>query len=95
MFSRITHYQFDTSRTDEVVAKMGELKQLIQAIPGIKVCLSSWKEDGNGVTVAVYEDQAAAEAAQESVTAVWSTMAEFLTSPPSAEEYESAEDMLG
>lgn len=95
MYSRITHYQFDTAQTDAMLAQMDSLKQQIQAIPGISICVSNWREDGNGVTVAVYNSQEEAEAAAETVQGIWASMGQYLTSTPSTEVYSSAENLLG
>jgi hypothetical protein len=95
MYARVTNYQFDPSQTDAIVASMDDLKQKIQSISGLSTCITSWKEDGSGVTIAVYESQDAADAAAEQVMAVWSTIGAYLTAPPVTEVYETVENMLG
>jgi quinol monooxygenase YgiN len=94
MYARVTNFQIDPSQVEAVTAAMEGIKPKIQTIPGIKSCLSSWREDGNGVTVAVYEDQEAAEAATESVKEIWASMGQYLTSAPTTEVYDTVEDLL-
>ena len=94
MYARITHYQFDPAKIETVEARMGSLKEKIQTVQGLKICTSQWREDGNGVTVAVYEDQAACEAATETVMAIWAEFSDALTAVPSTEVYDTVEDLL-
>ncbi len=95
MYARITHYQMDPSREDEVVAKLDSFTSQIQAMPGVVAAYSSWRsEDGHGVTTAIYESEAAAEGASTMAGNVWAELGPFLTAPPTAEVYENVRDML-
>ncbi len=94
MYARVTNFQVDATQTEAINAEIERLKPKIKAIPGIKSCLSSWREDGNGVTVAIYEDQESAEAAAETAKEIWSSMGQFLTSAPTTEFYDTVEDLL-
>jgi hypothetical protein len=94
MYARVSNYQFDPSQTDAIVASMDDLKQKIQSISGISTCITSWKEDGSGVTIAVYESKEAADAAAEQIMGIWSAIGQYLTATPVTEVYETVEDML-
>ena len=91
MYARITRYQCDPARLDEMTAKLDEIKKQIKAISGLVDVYSAWRADGNGVTTAIYENQASAEVAASQVQAVWSSMADILVSAPEAETYENVE----
>ena len=89
MYARITTYQCDPARLDEMTAKLDEIKAQVKAISGVIDAYSAWRADGNGVTTAIYESQAAAEAAATQVQAVWANLADFLIGVPKAETYEN------
>ncbi len=95
MYARITQYEMDPNREDEVVAKLDSFTSMIQAIPGVVAAYTSWRsEDGHGVTTAIYESQAAAEAATAQAQNIWAELGPFLTAPPTPGVYENVRDML-
>jgi hypothetical protein len=95
MYARVTTFQTDPARLDEVVSKIDEIKGQIKSIAGIVDSYSVWRSDGHGVTTAIYESQEAAEAASEQIQAIWGIMAEFLTATPSAEAYDNVAHLTG
>jgi hypothetical protein len=95
MYARITTTQGNPDREDEMVAKIDEIKVQIKALPGIVSSYTVWRSDGQGVTIAIYENQAAADAASEKIKVIWGGLAEFLTAAPSVEAYDNVADLLG
>ncbi len=95
MYARITTYQADPAKLDDMVSKLEEPKAQINTISGLVDVYSVWRSDGQGVTVAIYEDQEAAEAATSQVQAIWGGMMEYLTAAPQAETYDGVEHMTG
>jgi hypothetical protein len=93
MYARITNYQCDPSRLDEMTAKLDEVRAQVNAISGVVDIYTAWRADGNGVTAAIYESQEAADAAASQVQAVWAGLAEFLTGAPSLETYENVDHL--
>jgi hypothetical protein len=89
MYARVTTYQCDPSRLDDLTGKLDEIKAQVKAISGVVDVYSAWRADGNGVTAAIYESQAAAEAAASQVQAVWANLADLLVGAPNAEAYEN------
>jgi quinol monooxygenase YgiN len=89
MYARITTYQCDPARLDDLTAKLDEIKVQVKAISGVVEVYSAWSADGNGVTAAIYESQAAAEAATPHVQAIWAGLADLLVGVPNAEAYEN------
>jgi hypothetical protein len=86
----------DPSKEQEVVALLDKVAQRIKSIPGIVACYSSWRSaDGHGVTTAIYESQAAAEAGQSVATSVWAEMGPFMVAPPVPITYENVQNLLG
>lgn len=95
MYARVTQYRIDPSREAEVVAKLDALSARIKGVPGIVSAHSSWRSgDGQGVTMAIYESEAAAEAAADVVKSIWSELAPFMTAPPTPNVYENVQNLL-
>ncbi len=95
MYARVTQYQMDPNREDEVLAKLDGFTSRIQAIPGVVAAYTSWRsEDGHGVTTAIYESQAAAEDAATQAQSIWAELGPLLTAAPTPEVYENVRDML-
>ena len=89
MYARITTYQCDPARLDDLTAKLDGIKVQVKAISGVMEVYSAWRADGNGVTAAIYESQAAAEAATPQVQAIWADLTDLLVGAPNAETYEN------
>ncbi len=89
MYARITTYQCDPARLDDLTAKLDGIRAQVRAISGVVDVYSAWRADGNGVTTAIYESQAAAEAATPQVQAIWADLADILVGSPNAETYEN------
>ncbi len=89
MYARITTYRCDPSRLDDLIAKLDEIKAQVKAISGVVDVYSAWRADGNGVTAAIYESQAAADAAASQAQAIWADLADLLMGAPNTETYEN------
>ena len=95
MYARVTQYQLDPNREAEAVAQIERVGSRLKAIPGIVSAYSSWRsEDGHGVSVGIYESQAAADAAAPEVQRILSELAPLMTAPPSVEVFENVRDLL-
>lgn len=93
MFARITTYQGNPARLDDMTAKMDEIKGQVKAISGVLDVYSVWRADGQGVVTAIYDSQAAAEAATPQVQAIWGGLADLLMGTPKSETYDHVEHM--
>ena len=91
MFGRITKFQSDPARLDEMVAKIPHIRAATSAIEGSVANWAMWNEDGSGVAIAVYESEAAADAATAQIQAIWGGLADYLTAPPEVTNYAHAE----
>ena len=89
MYTRVTTFQADPSKLDEMAAQVDGVAAEISGIAGLNVAHVSWRDDGAGNVTAIYESQQAAEAATEQVMGVWSKLAEYLASSPTTETYNS------
>ena len=73
MYARVTQFQMDPAREAEAIATFDAVSGRVKALPGVISAYTSWRsEDGHGVTTAIYESQAAAEAVASEVQSIWS-----------------------
>ena len=93
MYARITSYTFNSETTDAMVERMETVKPKVKAVQGVISVHTCWCDDGTGVTIAIFESQAAADAAMPQVKAIWGELAEFLTSAPVMEVYPNVEHL--
>ena len=84
MFARVTTYRCDPAHLDDMADKLDQVKVRVAEISGLIDVYSAWREDGEGVTMAIYETQADAAAAAPHVQAIWDSLAGLLTSAPNS-----------
>jgi len=82
MFYRVTKYNFEDERFDEILAWGETNRALIEGIDGLRHVDVFRSAPGEGMIVAEYPNEAAFTAASESVSAVLGDMGQFMTSPP-------------
>ena len=95
MFARVSDYTCDPAKIDQIEARMPEIKAGIEAIAGVIDVYIVWGADGKGATMAIYESQAAAEAARDQIQAVWAIIADCLTAAPVVRTFDSVEHITG
>jgi hypothetical protein len=83
MYARVSNIQIDPSKLTQMKEAMPAAGAKLKQIPGILECMTCWDDSGKGTVFAVYESQAAADAAAESVRSVWGGLMGFLSAPPS------------
>ena len=88
MFTRITTW--NGNDIDAAQASIEAKREQVMSVPGIVSCHVAWNEDGSGVTVAVYESEAAAISSAAQIQAIWSDLASLFTAPPETVTYSSA-----
>ena len=59
MYARITKFQSDPAKLEEMVSRIPAIREQIAAIDGV-ANWAMWNEDGTGMAMAIYEDEAAA-----------------------------------
>ena len=95
MYARVTTFQIKPDRLDDMVAAVDAVRGQIARVAGIQSVHGAWRADGSGVTVAIYDSQASAEAAAATIQSIWGGLAEFLAAPPNAEAYDQVEKLAG
>ena len=82
MYARVSTIQIDPAKLAEMKAAMPSAGEKLKQIPGIKECITCWDDSGKGTVLAVYENQAAADAAAESIRSIWGGLMGYLMAPP-------------
>lgn len=91
MFTRITTW--NGNDTAAVRPAIEARREQILSVPGIVSCHVAWNGDGSGVTVAVYESEAAANASTEQIQAIWRDLASLFTASPETVTYSETIEM--
>jgi len=95
MYARITNFQFDPARQAEIEALLDDIKAEVKSVAGIVTVYSCYRADGHGVTTAIYESQTDADAASEKAKSIWAGLANLLTAPPDAQNYDNVHHLSG
>ena len=88
MYIRVTRFEDKVDKIDEAQALAWRLIPEIRQISGLKEFINAQRDDGSGITIAVYAGQADAEAALPKAKELWSRFSDVWASPPVTEEYE-------
>ena len=88
MYARVTTFQCDPSRLDELAAIIDEVKPKIEELPGVVDVYGMWRSDGHGMVTGIYRSERAAVAAAPQVLEIWGGLAGFLTATPRTETYD-------
>lgn len=88
MYARITTYHCKTETMDDAIALVEKLKPEMMEIPGLKHLFSTGNEDGNCALIGIYENREAAEAAMDTVRALFARFAEYIDSELQPHGYE-------
>ena len=70
---------------------VAQLGRLIKALPGMVDAHAAWREDGQGVVVAIYQSREHADAAMRRLQVIWGDLADLLVGSPRTDVYESVQ----
>lgn len=94
MYARVSTYRMKIESFDEAQAMIEGIRPQIAALPGLRDFKNVGRgSDGTGVVIAVYDDQAAAEAAAPAAGEIWAKFADHLAAPPESEGYDMVIDI--
>ncbi|MEM1075969.1 MAG: hypothetical protein AAGB07_03520 [Pseudomonadota bacterium] len=85
MFARMTSWKSNDASI--VQSSVESKREEILAVPGMLACYVVYNEDGTGVTFAVYESEAAAQASAAQIQAIYAELASIFTAPPETVTY--------
>ena len=89
MYARVTSFEVDPARRAELALKVEAMGPRAKALPGMIDAYVGWRDDGQGVLVAVYRDKEAADAAAAKIQAFWGDLAGLLGRAPEINVYDS------
>jgi hypothetical protein len=93
MYARVTNYQADPGRIDELRAKLPPIKAKLEEMDGLVDWYTVWRADGQGVVFTVFEDKAKADASLNEVRGIWAGLAALLKATPKAESFDNVETL--
>ena len=95
MFARVTAYRMNPDSEDEVVAMLDDIRAQTAKLGGLISSYTMWNDDGTGQTIAIYENEAAADAAVPVVQQMWGGLADHLLAAPEMTTYSKVEKIAG
>ena len=93
MYARVTNFQCDPARLDEMDSIREDIRGHLGGIDGLMSVNAAWNDDGTGTVMAIYESAEAAQAAADSIAELWGKMATVMTAAPEAVGYLHVDNM--
>lgn len=89
MYARVSRYKMKPESFADAQRRVEAMRPQIAALPGLRAWQNVGREsDASGVVFAIYDDQAAAEAAQPAANEIWAHFSDDLAGPPDTEGYD-------
>lgn len=90
MYARITNFHFYESKRVELESRLFELCTELRTIPGLVEAYSAWRDDGQGISIAFYDDEDSADKAALEVQSMWASFDDLLSAPIQVTTYDTA-----
>ena len=90
MYARITHFHVYESKLGELEQRLSNLCKQIREIDGLVEAYSAWRDDGQGISIAFYENEALADKAALEVQSMWASFDDLLSAPIQVVTYNRA-----
>ncbi len=90
MYAGITHFHVCEARIDELERRLNQLCTKLRAIHGLVDAYSAWRDDGQGISIAFYDDEGFADRAVLDVQAMWASFDDLLSAPIHVTTYDTA-----
>ena len=74
MYARVTTYQADPTRLEELRAKLPDIKEKLEEMNGLEDWYTVWRADGHGVVFTVFKDKETADASLNEVRGIWASL---------------------
>ena len=94
MFLRATSFKIDSAQEPAFWEEAEAVAKKLKAIPGITHQFTGLQDDGNAVSIAVWESEAAAKAGNDKVQAIWTSLGNYLRTPPKPTGYVKARQLV-
>jgi hypothetical protein len=93
MYARVTTYQADPARLNELTAKLPAIKEKLFDLDGLVDWYTVWRDDGQGVVFTVFDTKSLADASLDEVRKIWSGLAGLLKGTPKAEVFDNVQTL--
>src|SRR5438128_9371940 len=93
MYARVTTYQADPARLEELRTKLPDIKEKLEEMDGLEDWYTVWRADGQGVVFTVYKDKEAADASLNEVRSIWAILSRLLYGVPKVENFDNVETL--
>lgn len=94
MYARVTTYQVDPARIEEMNEALSDLRAHCKSLPGIIVYNTVWRADGRGVSTTIYDCRASAVEATAKLEYIWAKFSDLLVEEPVTELFDKTANML-
>jgi hypothetical protein len=93
MYARVTTYQADPARLEELRTKLPDIKEKLEEMDGLEDWYTVWRADGQGVVFTVFKDKEAADASLNEVRGIWASLSRLLNGVPKVENFDNVETL--
>lgn len=90
MYARITNFHVYESKLEELERRLFDLCTQLRSIRGLVEAYSAWRDDGQGISIAFYEDEESADKAALEVQSMWASFDDLLSAPIQVTTYDTA-----
>lgn len=90
MYARITHFHVYECKLEELERRLKQLCAQLQTIHGLVDAYSAWRDDGQGVSIAFYDNEGFADKAALEVQSMWASFDDLLSAPIQVTTYDTA-----
>ena len=74
MYARITHFHVYESELGELERRLIQLCAKLHTIDGLIEAYSAWRDDGQGISIALYDNEGYADKAALEVQSMWASL---------------------
>ena len=93
MYARVTSFQVDPAKIEEMRAKLLSIKPQLEKMAGLVDWYSVWRADGQGYVLTVFKDKASADASLELARDIWGGLSNLLKGQPKPETFDNVETL--
>ena len=90
MYVRITHFHVYEAKLEELERRLKHLCAKLKTIEGLVDAYSAWRDDGQGISIAFYDNEGFADRAALDVQLMWASFDDLLSAPIQVTTYETA-----
>ena len=94
MYARVTSFQVDPTKIEEMRAKLPSIKPQLEKMAGLVDWYSVWRADGQGYVFTVFKDKATADASLGLARDIWGGLSKLLKGQPKPETFDNVETLI-